>query len=690
MRYSGYGQRDSRHADDGDMSFIRMVTRLNPEQLQPGEVAYSQNGRMDNNRRWEVRDGSWKVLEKASEWAGATNTGTVGLSYYVDPTTSKTWLFTKGPGKTIIATRPDPSPTTVERVLMYVPYTLELTRGSMLSAKDGIYLFNADESRPLKFSGAINPHIISSAVRASNVVTVTTTTDHLFTTGDVVSVFLTADFSTTINGVHTVTGAPSSTTFTFAQTAANEGPRAQATTAGTCYTFEELSGTATTATSDDNVGMSVSSGVCTVTKTSHTRPSNDVLTVYDGGGSGLIEGDKFAVTYVDANSYKFYAEIPDGSYTVSLGGKQPLSGGYITISKCRWGVMHESRLVLPYDSSGNAGDTDEIIYSDIFDYETFDPIVNQLRFGISSDDFVQNYIPITADRAVVLCKHSVHLVVGVAGSLADLQRYEITREVGCIARASAVFANGRIIFMSSRGLSSIVIGDGYDLFMEPVPLTEPIDNIIKPWKNIDESFAIYAKNRYYLFLPNLGSPTGIIAVYNFLNQGWESFDEYKLGATPTLWNDAIFISSMDDAAAADFPLATDGYIFAKESSGGIFLLEYVPLGYDQDYSGNNTIDGYVKTRAYQFGDLNHKRFTRASVLALDSEGTTVNIKSVTQDPEETLTIYMTADMTDDANVKARISRRGRSVQVQYEAAIGGIKGCSVDAILSSFSDVTRL
>ena len=46
-RYSQYGRTDTVVGDEGDVSFLRLNTRLRPDQLQPGDVAGSVNGRMD-------------------------------------------------------------------------------------------------------------------------------------------------------------------------------------------------------------------------------------------------------------------------------------------------------------------------------------------------------------------------------------------------------------------------------------------------------------------------------------------------------------------------------------------------------------------------------------------------------------------------------------------------------------------
>ena len=59
-RYSTYGNRDDRVAEDGDRGFVGFNNRLRPDQLSAGILADSQNGRMGLNGEWEVR----KVLTK--------------------------------------------------------------------------------------------------------------------------------------------------------------------------------------------------------------------------------------------------------------------------------------------------------------------------------------------------------------------------------------------------------------------------------------------------------------------------------------------------------------------------------------------------------------------------------------------------------------------------------------------------
>lgn len=46
-RYRSYGKLDDPFVTEGDTFFLRMNARLRPNQLKPGEVALSKNGRMN-------------------------------------------------------------------------------------------------------------------------------------------------------------------------------------------------------------------------------------------------------------------------------------------------------------------------------------------------------------------------------------------------------------------------------------------------------------------------------------------------------------------------------------------------------------------------------------------------------------------------------------------------------------------
>ena len=56
-RYRSYGKLDDPFVLEGDTFFLRMNARLRPNQLKPGEVALSKNGRMNDDGTWQPRKG---------------------------------------------------------------------------------------------------------------------------------------------------------------------------------------------------------------------------------------------------------------------------------------------------------------------------------------------------------------------------------------------------------------------------------------------------------------------------------------------------------------------------------------------------------------------------------------------------------------------------------------------------------
>lgn len=76
-RYSAYGARDDRVQEDGDRGFVGFNNRLRPDQLKPGMLADSQNGRMGLNGQWEVRKGIDQILTPV------TTTGALVLDFSI-------------------------------------------------------------------------------------------------------------------------------------------------------------------------------------------------------------------------------------------------------------------------------------------------------------------------------------------------------------------------------------------------------------------------------------------------------------------------------------------------------------------------------------------------------------------------------------------------------------------------------
>ncbi len=80
-RYSGYGATDSKIVDEFDSGYFGFNNRFRPDQLKPGVLSDSRNGRMDLNGEWQVRKG----IENITSELVAGTTGLV-LNFTLDDT----------------------------------------------------------------------------------------------------------------------------------------------------------------------------------------------------------------------------------------------------------------------------------------------------------------------------------------------------------------------------------------------------------------------------------------------------------------------------------------------------------------------------------------------------------------------------------------------------------------------------
>ena len=630
---------------DGDMAFSRWVSRINPEQLSAGEVFYSQNGRMDNDRSWQARLGMNKFSpaldvnptlafpfdyddEDGPDYDNTTINGVYGAGYFINPDTGQDYM--------LIATNLN-------------AIAINMADGSTV-----------DVDYPAEGVISDNVEVLQAL--------------------DKVFIFIEGDTAWYFDGV-------------------TEGTPA----------FAEVATSATAITVDGGANNAVSvAGLVTITSTGHGRETGQIITVYDGGGSGISEGDTFEITVAEdeVDEYTFYAEIPDGTYTMSIGGKQPVGGGYIPMPDPGWAVFNQGRLIVPYGRELENGITrDEIIFSDIFDSDTFDPILNQLRLASGGADYVVGAAPLLDDRLIVFCRRSVHVVSGVSGSLQDMTVTEITREVGCISRKSIVEVGGSIMFLSDQGVYTVSYGQELNLIANAIPLSEPIENYVRliNWKYADKAVAAYVDNRYFLAVPiGFSRINNAMLVYNFLNQGWESIDTFPDG--------------FDIYKLLVAPIDGRNNLFLVNAVGAVHRYDAQP-DYDiceieQGLSVSEPISGKMITRRFILGTTDLKKFLRAKTLAESrqtlsdtnlpdkfkrpSTGQTssLSISFSATDPDTVSPEFVpieTVDILDgeDYTINSSVRKRGYGLQLQYETTGAKVRGCVVEGTLSSRANVNR-
>ena len=626
-RYSSFGQLDNQQVDDGDTVFQRINSRLRPDQLKAGEVAVSQNGRMDVDGAWQVRK---------------------GISVFG-------------------------APITVGSTALTLPFTLYTNR------------------------------TISSATRASTIVTVTTSVAHGFTTSTLVSIVgLNGTLSTASNRLITVTG---TTTFTFvmpgltgSETYGGSGvagapildDSAINNVYGSCLfsdpssnnaeyialatntkvrlikisdaSVTEIAYPSTVALSEDvNLiqafnylfifrngltalewdgnfaaptfalvdngnytqpaifqaagNTAIASGVVTITATAHTVEVGDLVRISDKGTTGLNSLEQYLVYEITANTFKFKADVPNVTgATVAVGKRQSIGLGFTHMPCPEYAIYHQRRLFMPFKfvSTGTSGSptitarnvADEIIVSDILDQNTYDQIQNQFRIASGGADYTVGLQPFAEDNLIVFNRNSIHLISGIGADLGNSVVREITREVGCCSRKSIAQVGNKIMFLSDNGVYGIEFDDLYNLRGVSVPLSEAINPTIEDINPnlIANAVGVYHNNRYYLaYTPKGQTSNNKIAIYNFLNAGWESVDSINQQG----WNIREFVR----AGAGGL-----NSLYAITEFGGIHIIDSGTASVDTlalsvgGASATYNIDAALTTRQYTFGTMDRKKF----------------------------------------------------------------------------------
>ena len=719
-RYDKYGDRDTAIISAGDSFFLGLNNRLRPDQLEPGILAYSQNGRMGVNGAWQPRKGInffSGLIDTSSEalilpfyvyasksilsavrvaetvtittttshgFTTATQVGILGLTGTVDPNGNRTVTVTGATTFTIFLAGAPGSET----------YTGTGTAGSpiisaLVNAAYGSCLF----SNPLDDN---EEYIIVALYDKAMAVNLTTGVETNITYPASLTITENVNLLQAFNKVYIFRDGL--TTLEF------DGDIASTPTFTKVANGDYTQPLVFTAAAN----TACSAGVVTVTETAHGLSVGDIVTIMDKGSSPLTNAATYVVQSVPtANTFTFYASVDDFAATsVVLGKAQSVGLGFVHSPAPAWAAYHQRRLIVPYryTSTGTSGSEvitdrsvyDEILISDILDADTYDQLQNQLKVTAGISDYLQFVHPFTDDNAVVFNRNSIHLLDGLSGSLTDVSLKEITREAGLVAQKSVVTIGNKIFFLSDNGVYATQFGDLYNLRGAGLPLSDPIDPLIKRI-NPDyahNAVAIYHDNRYFLAVPlDSATTNNAILVFNLLNQQWESIDIVAGSG----WD----VSNLISAGAGGI-----NKLYAVNRLGGIHILDsreddvdVVALGIAVPPTSVRPTS-YAQTRQYSMGDTDRKKFNSFEIHTESSSTNTSNatISVETENVDSTATLgtlggYLGAvlPISEDASVRGRIGNmRGYGIQMTFTPTQGRplLRMVRINA-MQSFNSLTQ-
>jgi hypothetical protein len=693
-RYETFGRLDTQMVSAGDTIFATMNNRLRPDQLQAGQVAYSQNGRMDIDGAWQQRKGidffggnlttsseslvipfylyASKVISSATR-SGATVTvvtstahgfttltqvGVAGLTGTVDPNGNRTITLVNTTTFTFTITGATGSET----------YSGSGTVGTgFLSGNNnaayGSCLFSDPSDDNAEYIIlALNDKALAVSIPDG------TATDIAYpatlSIGSPVrllqafkKIYIFRDGATALEWNGSFAGTP-------AFTKVANGTRTQPV-----YL-------------DGSNNVAIVDGVVTVTQATHGFLVGDRIYVINKGTTSLVQdGDGYTVSTVPTTgTLTFFAQVPDSAATSVVLSRRISEGlGFTYMPAPPWGAYHQRRLIVPfyYTTTGTSGSEtitsrnvrDEILFSDIFDGDTYDQLQTDFKITAGIADYVQFVHPFTNDQALVFNRNSIHLINGLSGSLLDITINEVTREAGLVAQKSVVTIGNSIYFLSDNGVYATSFGELYNLRGAGMPLSNSIEPIIKRINSdyASNAVAVYHDNRYWIAVPlDTSAVNNALLVYNVLNQGWESIDVI----TEAGWDIANLISAGSESIKR---------LYAVNRFGGVHIIDgreddidLLALGAGVSASAY-PVDSYVTTRQYNMGMTDRKKFQNFE-LQVESSSTNASNASISVETENldsnstigTIAGYLdeVLPVSEDASIRGRIGNiRGYGIQM---------------------------
>ena len=561
----------------------------------------------------------------------------------------------------------------------------------MLQAFNKVFLFQGGATA-LENNLRISTISAASVASSTDLVTITTSTNHNLSTGDLVTIsgvlgagtdgaFTSLDPNGSSKNI-TKTG---DTTFTFALDVDGNETYTVSSSSIVATDFTKVaSGTYTQPVELDSTGFTITNGLATVT-VSNTLAAGDNVILTAAGSSTLTQGDSFVVSEASSSAFKFFVNTDDvtNQTDVHFTKRVSVGLGFTHMPAPPFATYHQRRLVMPFqfsvDASSDSFTTrniqDELIASDILDTDTYDQIYAQYRFNAGTSDFVVGLHSFAEDRLLVFNRNSIHIVANTT-NLQSASTQVLTDEVGCVARQSIEQVGNQVIFLSDNGVYGTQFLDEYNLRGTETPLSEPINETIdRINKNAQENaVAVYFDNRYYIAVPlDSSSNNNAILVYNFLNKQWESID--------TVNENNYHVTNLLITGDGD-----KRGVYAVNDIGGVHRLDQRTDGVDRvmtQIGGTEQsiqIPGALTTRQYTLGTLDRKRWKEFDfhIQSSDTNTSDLNIDFETENPDDTGSIGTLADFNDEAlaagedvSIRGRIgNRRGYGIQFTFNNTVG--------------------
>ena len=658
---------------EGDAGFIGMASRLNPLQLQPGMVQYAENMRLDRGVA-QTRKGAKRLGESIGYIGEAL---TVPFQLGTDKTISS--LTRGGSGNlTATATLTAHGYSTGDRINI---------RGASLSQYNGDFYITVTGANTFTYTMAADPGANATGTLVANKGPIVQTTY----TGGIIGAGIYSSPRLDNSNEYIVLAGPNSVYLwrDGANLQTIQLPNTDTLVAGDdieiIQAFDKLYLLRTREESLIRLqSLTQTSGTATATTLgTHPYQTGEVVRISGAGEAGYLAD--FTVTRISSTQFSF--SVPSATAASASGtiisqrvqpalvwdgilangfarvaqGSHPLGVTYSRLPSTSTATYYNNQLVI-------ARNRDEVLISDVFDAETYDPVSKAFRANSGSNDYIVALHPYAEGQVLVFCRKSIWLATAAIGAdgvsidpaASSLQL--LTDEIGCSAKRSIATAGVYVFFLSDNGVYRL--DNQFDLKLRgsTQTLSDPIADLIAeinaPAAHL--SNGIYFANRYYLAVP-LGSSTepNALFAFNMLNQQWETKDIYGFPLNRLLVSD----------------YGTQRRLFAATTTGKLFLLDEQETGADDTQSGlgSTPVLGSLLTRRYGWGSLNAKRLTRTKASVVLPPASACTLEAVTTDFDADFQIANLTNSTaeqEDYTLKAPLRCKATALDLRFRTTSG--------------------
>ena len=674
---------------EGDAGFLGMASRLNPLQLQAGMVQYAENMRLDRGVA-QTRKGAKRLAESIGNIGEAV---TVPFQLGVDKTI--TTLTRGGTGNlTATATLTAHGYSTGDRINI---------RGASPAEFNGDFFITVTNANTFTCTMAADPGANATGTLLANKGPVIQSTY----TGGIIGAGIYSSPRLDNANEYIVLAGPNAA-YLWREGASLQTisyPATDTLVAGDdieiIQAFDKLY---ILRTREEPIirltALTQSSGTATATTLgTHTYQTGEVVRISGAGEAGYLAD--FTITRLSSTQFTF--SLPSGTATPATGtiisqrvqpalvwdgilannftrvsqGTHPLGETFARLPSTSIATYFNNSLVI-------ARNRDEVMISDVFDGDTFDPLGKAFRANSGSNDYIVALHPYADGQALVFCRKSIWLATavldtdGVSIDSFNSRLQLLTDEIGCSAKRSIATAGVFVFFLSDNGVYRL--DNQFDLKLRgnTQTLSDPIADLISSVNApaAGTSNAVYFNNRYYLAVP-LGSSTAPNALfaYNMLNQQWETKDTYGF--------------SLDRLLITDY--GTQRRLYASTLNGRLFLLDEQDNAEDDTLSGlgTTTVQGTLLTRRYGWGSLNAKRLTRSKASVVLPAGAACTLEAVTTDFDADFQVATLTNSTasqEDYTLKAPLRCKATALDLRFRTTAGRpiLRQISAEAVRSNF------